>query len=49
MNQNAMAEMKPATNTPLYSAFMILPPSFALTKKVPMMEETIDAAPRANG
>ena len=26
MNQNAMAEMMPETITPLYSAFMILPP-----------------------
>ena len=35
--------------TPLYSAFMILPPARADTKKVPMMEETIEAAPSASG
>ncbi len=49
MNQNAMAEMMPETMTPLYSAFMILPPSDTFTKKVPMMEATMDAEPSASG
>ena len=49
MNQNATAEMRPETITPLYSAFMILPPSEVFTKNVPTMDETIDAAPSASG
>jgi len=49
MNQNAMAETTPETMTPLYSAFMILPPSETLTKKVPTMEAMMDAAPSASG
>ncbi len=49
MNQNAIAEIRPDTITPLYSAFMILPPSRAFTKKVPMMEATMEAAPSASG
>ena len=49
MNQNAAAEMRPDTITPLYSAFMILPPSEVFTKNVPTMEETMDAAPSASG
>ena len=49
MNQKATAEISADTITPLYSAFMILPPSRAVTKKVPMMEETIEAAPSASG
>ena len=47
MNQNATAEMRPDTMTPLYSAFMILPPSEVFTKNVPTMDETMDAAPSA--
>ena len=49
MNQNATAEMRPDTITPLYSAFMILPPSEVFTKNVPTMDETMDAAPSASG
>ena len=49
MNQKAIAEMRPETITPLYSAFMILPPSRVFTKKVPTMEEMMDAAPSASG
>src|SRR5690349_24856387 len=49
MNQKATAEITPATITPLYSAFMILPPSDTLTKKVPTMDATIEAAPIASG
>jgi len=39
----------PDTITPLYRAFMILPPSLADTKNVPMIEEMMDAEPRASG
>ena len=49
MNQNATAEIRPETITPLYSAFMILPPSLVDTKKVPMMEATMEAAPSTSG
>ena len=49
MNQNATAEMTPETITPLYSAFMILPPSLVFTKNVPTIEEMMDAAPSASG
>ncbi len=49
MNQNATAETMPDTITPLYSAFMILPPSLAFTKKVPRIDEMMDAAPSASG
>ena len=49
MNQNATAETMPDTITPLYRAFMILPPSLADTKKVPMIEATMEAAPSASG
>ncbi len=35
--------------TPLYRAFMILPPSRAETKNVPMMDETMEIAPSTNG
>ncbi len=34
---------------PRYSAFMILPPSRALTKKVPMMEAMIETPPSTSG
>ncbi len=49
MNQNAIADSTPETITPLYSAFMILPPAPTRTKKVPMIEEMIEAAPSASG
>src|SRR5678815_2313543 len=49
MNQNATAEITPDTMTPLYSAFMILPPSETFTKKVPTMEEMMEAEPSASG
>ena len=32
MNQKPIADRMPATASPLYSAFMILPPGVALTK-----------------
>ena len=35
--------------TPLYSAFMILPPSLVETKNVPTMDETIEMAPSTKG
>ena len=44
-----MAEITADTITPLYSAFMILPPSRVETKKVPMMEETMEIAPSTSG
>ena len=39
----------PDTIRPLYSAPMMEPPSFALTKKVPMMEAMIETPPRSSG
>ena len=47
--KKATSAMTPETMTPRYSAFMILPPSDAFTKKVPMMEATIDTAPSTSG
>ena len=44
-----MAASMPATIMPLYSAPMILPPSEVLTKNVPMIEATIEAAPSTSG
>ncbi len=44
-----MAARTPETITPLYSAFMILPPSFADTKNVPMIDAMIDAPPSTSG
>jgi hypothetical protein len=41
--------MPPETMTPLYRAFMILPPSRVETKKVPTMEEMMEMAPRMSG
>ncbi len=35
--------------TPLYKAFMILPPSLVDTKNVPTMEETMEMAPSTSG
>src|SRR6266511_3836455 len=49
MNQNAIAEITAATIRPRYSAFMILPPDLALTKKQPMSDATIDAPPSTSG
>src|ERR1700680_4328458 len=47
--QNKEGESSPETATPLYSAVMILPPAPTLTKKVPMIDEMIEAAPKASG
>jgi hypothetical protein len=41
--------MTPDTITPLYSAFMILPPSRADTKKVPTIEDTMEIEPSSSG
>ncbi len=48
-NQKPIAAITPETMMPRYSAFMILPPSRAFTKKVPTMEATIDTAPSTSG
>ncbi len=44
-----MAARMPETIMPRYSAPMILPPSEVLTKNVPMIEATIETAPRTSG
>ena len=41
--------MTAETTTPLYRAFMILPPSRVETKNVPTMDETIEIAPSTRG
>ena len=48
-NQNAIAESTAETITPLYRAFMILPPALVLTKKVPMIEAMIETPPSTIG
>jgi hypothetical protein len=35
--------------TPLYSAFMILPPGVAFTKKVPITDARIETPPSTSG
>jgi len=49
MNQNPIADKPPATIRPRYSAFMILPPGRALTKKQPTIEARMEKPPRASG
>jgi hypothetical protein len=44
-----MAEITADTMTPLYRAFMILPPSRVETKKVPTMDEMMEIAPSTKG
>ena len=44
-----MAARMPATIIPLYRAPMTLPPSDVLTKNVPMIDATIETAPRTSG
>ncbi|CAM5246637.1 hypothetical protein RLIN73S_05252 [Rhodanobacter lindaniclasticus] len=48
-NQNAIADSSAEMITPLYSAPMIEPPVFTRTKKVAMIEATIDTAPSISG
>src|SRR5690606_34988697 len=48
-NQNATADSTADTMTPLYSAPMIEPPAFTLTKNAPMIEAMIDTAPSTSG
>ena len=48
-NQKPIAASTPDTARPRYRAFMILPPSFTFTKKVPTIEATMDTAPSTIG
>ena len=47
--QNSTSEITPATSRPRYSAFMILPPSRALTKKQPTIDDRIDTPEITSG
>jgi hypothetical protein len=48
--KKATSDRAPATARPLYRAGMtFFMPGDALTKKQPMMDATIDTAPRASG
>ena len=47
--KNAIAANTPDTISPRYSAFMILPPGFTLTKNVPTIDAGIDTAPSTSG
>ncbi len=49
IGQNAIAASTPDTITPLYSAPMIEPPAFTLTKNAPMIDATIDTPPSTSG
>ena len=47
--QNSTSEITPATMSPRYSAFMILPPSRALTKKQPTIDDRIETPEMTSG